>query len=318
MLDNNIPTAEYKEFSSSSSKEIIYDYLRKKKYPIVIKANGLAAGKGVSICKNIYDALDAILLNFDMKAFGEASSKILVEEFLEGEEASLFIISDGEDYFCLPAAQDHKRIGDNDFGKNTGGMGAYAPAPIVTDELLQIVENTIVKPVLAGMKNLGTPFIGCLFCGLIFTKDGPKVIEFNARFGDPETQAVMNVIDGDFLELLLSAAKGKINKKAVSYNGGASVCVVTASNGYPDDYETNFKVFGLENIDYATTNVYHAGTCLKEGKYFTNGGRVLGITSFVRTKDFEKAIELVYQAVSEVSYENIYYRTDIGKKALKF
>lgn len=316
MLNNNIPTGIYKEFSITSSKEDIYYYLKKHKYPIVIKANGLAAGKGVAICKNIYDALDAVLLNFEKKAFGEASNKILIEEFLEGQEASFFVVSDGEDYFCLPAAQDHKRIGDNDTGKNTGGMGAYAPAFIVSDELLKIIEDTIVKPTLLGLKQLGTPFTGCLFCGLILTKDGPKVIEFNARFGDPETQAVLNVIEGDFLELLYSAAKGKINKNAVSYGGGVSVCVVTASKGYPDTYDTNFEISGLDKIDNSTVKVYHAGTVLKEGKLLTTGGRVLGVTSFVKEKNFDEAIKLAYQAISKISYENIYFRTDIGKRAL--
>ncbi|MCK9210691.1 MAG: phosphoribosylamine--glycine ligase [Ignavibacteriaceae bacterium] len=316
MVNNNVPTGIYKEFTTTSSKEDIYLYLKKQRYPIVIKANGLAAGKGVAICRNIYDALDAVLLNFDQKAFGEASNKILVEEFLTGEEASLFVVSDGEDYLCLPTAQDHKRIGNNDTGKNTGGMGAYAPAFVVSDELLKIIEDKIVKPTLLGLKQLGTPFIGCLFCGLILTKDGPKVIEFNARFGDPETQVVVNVIEGDFLELLYSAAKGKINKNAISYNGGVSVCIVTASNGYPDDYETNFEISGLDRIDDSIAKVYHAGTVLKEGKLLTNGGRVLGVTSFVKEKNFDEAVKLAYKAVSKISYDNIYYRTDIGKRAL--
>jgi len=318
MLENNVPTAKYIEFSTSSSKEDIYNYLKKQKYPIVIKANGLAAGKGVAICKNIYDALDAVLLNFDEKAFGEAGNTILVEEFLEGEEASLFVISDGEDFVCLPAAQDHKRIGDNDSGKNTGGMGAYAPAEIITDELLKIIEDSIVKPTLYGMKKKGIPFTGCLFCGLILTKDGPKVIEFNARFGDPETQAVLNVIDGDFLELLYSAAKGKINKDAVSYNGGASVCIVTASKGYPDEYLTGFEIFGLDHLKELPVKVYHAGTQLKDGTLLSNGGRVLGVTSFVTDRNFQEAIKIAYHAVSKIHYENIYFRTDIGKRAVKF
>jgi phosphoribosylamine--glycine ligase len=166
------------------------------------------------------------------------------------------------------------------------------------------------------LRQLGTPFIGCLFCGLILTKDGPKVIEFNARFGDPETQVVVNVIEGDFLELLYSAAKGKINKNAISYNGGVSVCIVTASNGYPDDYETNFEISGLDRIDDSIAKVYHAGTVLKEGKLLTNGGRVLGVTSFVKEKNFDEAVKLAYKAVSKISYDNIYYRTDIGKRAL--
>ncbi|MFA5805206.1 MAG: phosphoribosylamine--glycine ligase [Melioribacteraceae bacterium] len=314
MGQHNVPTGNYKEFSVTSSKADILHYLNQQKYPIVVKANGLAAGKGVAICNNIYEALDAVLLNFEERAFGEASNKILIEEFLIGEEASLFVISDGEDFFCLPIAKDHKRIGDNDTGKNTGGMGAYAPAFIVSDDLLKIIEDTIIKPTLYGLKQLGTPFIGCLFCGLILTKDGPKVIEFNARFGDPETQAVMNVIEGDFLELLFSAAKGVINKNAVSYNGGVSVCVITASKGYPDNYETNFEISGLDKIDESTAKVYHAGTVLKGGKLFTNGGRVLGVTSFVKEKNFDEAIKYAYQAVSKISYDNIYYRTDIGKK----
>ncbi len=318
MLDNNVPTAKYFEFSDTSSKEDIYNCLRKQKYPIVIKANGLAAGKGVTICKNIYDALDAVLLNFEEKAFGEAGSKILIEEFLEGEEASLFVISDGENFVSLPAAQDHKRIGDNDSGKNTGGMGAYAPAEIITDEVLKIIEDTIVKPTLSGMKKIGKPFTGCLFCGLILTKDGPKVIEFNARFGDPETQTVLNVIEGDFLELLYSASKGNINKESLKYNGGASVCVVTASNGYPDSYETGFEIFGLIHLKDLPVKVYHAGTQIKDDTLLTNGGRVLGVTSFVPDKNFKEAIKIAYQAVSKIHYENIYFRTDIGRRAVKF
>lgn len=317
MLDNNVPTAKYFEFSNTSSKEEIFNCLRKQKYPIVIKANGLAAGKGVTICKNIYDALDAVLLNFEEKAFGDAGSKILIEEFLEGEEASLFVISDGENFVSLPAAQDHKRIGDNDSGKNTGGMGAYAPAEIITAEVLKIIEDTIVKPTLSGMKKIGKPFTGCLFCGLILTQDGPKVIEFNARFGDPETQTVLNVIEGDFLELLYSAAKGKINKESVKYNGGSSVCVVTASNGYPDSYETGFEIFGLNHLKDFPVKVYHAGTQIKDDTILTNGGRVLGVTSFVPGKDFKEAIKIAYHAVSKIHYENIYFRTDIGKRALK-
>ena len=316
MLDNNVPTAKFVEFSVSSSREEISDYLRQLNYPIVIKANGLAAGKGVSICENKFEAMDAIRLNFDEKVFGDASSKILVEEFLVGEEASLFVICDGEDYFCLPSAQDHKRIGDNDTGKNTGGMGTYAPAFVVSDELLTIIEKTIVQPTLTGLRNLGTPFIGCLFCGLILTKEGPKVIEFNARFGDPETQAVMNVIKGDFLELLYSAAKGKINKNAVSYNGGVSVCVVTASKGYPDEYNTGFEIIGLDNLDSSTVKVYHAGTKLKDGMCMTTGGRVLGVTSFLKEKNFSNAITEAYKAISKIQYENIYFRTDIANRAI--
>ncbi|MDP3683018.1 MAG: phosphoribosylamine--glycine ligase, partial [Ignavibacteria bacterium] len=251
------------------------------------------------------------------KAFGDAGSKILVEEFLEGEETSLFVISDGENFVCLPAAQDHKRIGDNDSGKNTGGMGAYAPAEIVTDELLKVIEDSIVKPTLYGMKKIGKPFAGCLFCGLILTKGGPKVIEFNARFGDPETQTVLNVMDGDFLELLYSAAKGKINKESVKYNGGASVCVVTASEGYPDEYQTGYEIFGLDHLKDMSVHVCHAGTQLKEGTIFSNGGRVLGVTSFVTDKNYEEAIQLAYRGVAKIHYENIYFRTDIGKRALK-
>jgi len=317
MVKAGVPTASFAEFSIASSKEDIYNFLRKHKYPLVVKANGLAAGKGVAICKNMYEALDAILLNFDEKVFGEAGNQIVIEDFLDGEEASLFAICDGNDFFCLPAAQDHKRIGDYDTGKNTGGMGAFAPALLITPELQEEIERTIVKPILVEMKKQGFPFVGCLFCGLMITKDGPKVIEFNARFGDPETQAVLGILDGDFLQLLYSAAIGKIDKSRVKYNGGASVCVVTASKGYPDSYATNFEIRGLDTVDANVVKVFHAGTAKKEDSIVTSGGRVLGVTSFVPNQDFEEAIKVAYAAVRKIYYDNIYFRTDIAKRALK-
>jgi phosphoribosylamine--glycine ligase len=313
----NIPTAAYEEFSASDFQAAV-NYLQKQKYPIVIKANGLAAGKGVIICQSFSEAkqtLDEILLQ---KIFGDAGNKVVIEEFMSGEEASIFAITDGNDFITLPAAQDHKRIGDNDAGKNTGGMGSYAPTPLITDEILKQVEEKIIKPAINGLKNEGIVYTGCLYCGLMITNEGPKVVEFNCRFGDPETQAVLPILEGDILELFKSVAVGKLNKNAVKYNGGTSVCVVTASEGYPDKYETGFEIKGLAEANSNEVVVFHAGTKSVDNKVVTSGGRVLGVTSFIKEKDFSKAIKIAYEAVSKICYDNIYYRKDIAGRVLKY
>jgi phosphoribosylamine--glycine ligase len=228
MIDADVPTAKYIEFSSSQFVEAL-GYLDQIIYPTVIKADGLAAGKGVLICNDKSEAEDAIREIFEHKIFGASGNKLIIEEFLVGEEVSIFAITDGANFVCLPAAQDHKRIGDGDTGKNTGGMGAYAPAPIITPELLKQIENKIIEPTLRQMRETGNKFIGCLYAGLIITESGPKVIEFNCRFGDPETQVVLPILDGDFLELLFSAADENLDKNSVKYSGESSVCVVAAS-----------------------------------------------------------------------------------------
>ncbi|MGE5795843.1 MAG: phosphoribosylamine--glycine ligase, partial [Ignavibacteria bacterium] len=239
-------------------------------------------------------------------------------EFLEGEEASILAITDGKDFICLPSAQDHKRIGDNDTGKNTGGMGAYSPAPVVTPKILKEVEEKIIKPALEGLQKEGRKFSGCLYCGLMINKEGSKVVEFNCRFGDPETQAVLPVVKGDFLKLIYTAAEGKLDKSAVKYSGGSAVCVVAASKGYPDEYSAGFEIEGVNEFDQdKSIIVFQAGTKEKDGKVVTAGGRVLGITSVITQNNLLNAQKKAYDALKKINFKDIYYRTDIAAKALK-
>ncbi|MDP4117256.1 MAG: phosphoribosylamine--glycine ligase, partial [Bacteroidota bacterium] len=314
MRKYNIPTAAFIEFTDEQTVETL-EYLRNTVYPLVIKADGLAAGKGVVICNNYSEAETAVIEIFNSKIFGSAGRKIVIEEFMTGEEASIFAVTDGKDFICLPAAQDHKRAGDNDTGKNTGGMGAYAPAALITDELLTEIETKIIAPVIDAMKLEGVSFCGCLYCGLMITSEGPKVVEFNCRFGDPETQVVLPLLKGDFLELLYSAAQGKLNKNAVTYNGGAAVCVILASKGYPDEYLKGYEIHGLNKIPKGTI-AYHSGTIQNDKKIFTNGGRVLGITAITENNDLKAAQKNAYEAVSLISYDNIYFRSDIAGKGI--
>jgi len=315
MLSADVPTAKYIGFKSSMYDHA-KDFIQQKKYPCVIKADGLAAGKGVVICNNSEEAETALKSFFIDRIFGKSGDKILIEEFLEGEEASVFAITDGNNFICLPASQDHKRIGDNDTGKNTGGMGAYAPAPVITKQMLNEISVKIIAPTLQALKAQDRPFIGCLYAGLILTTDGIKVIEFNCRFGDPETQAVLPLLKGDFLKLLYSASEGKLDVNSVSYNGGSAVCVVAASLGYPGQYQKGLEIFGLDELP-ENTIVFHAGTKENKGKILTNGGRVLGITSVLEENDLQKAKNLAYKAMDKIHFSNMYYRTDIGDKAIK-
>ena len=315
MKEAGVPTAKYISFTSNML-EPAKEFIRSKKYPSVIKADGLAAGKGVFVCNDSKEAEAALTLILFDKAFGDSGEKVLIEEYLIGQEVSIFAISDGREFVCLPASQDHKRIGDDDTGKNTGGMGAYAPAPIVTAKLFEEIKNRIIYPVISTLAKRNSNFIGCLYAGLIITDEGPKVIEFNCRFGDPETQVVLPVIKGDFLHLLHSASIGKIDKAAVDYNGGSSVCVVAASEGYPDSYKKGFEIKGLDELP-ADIIVYHSGTKEDNGKIFTNGGRVLGITSVIPDFNLMLAKDKAYKALEKIKFENIYYRKDIADKAFK-
>jgi phosphoribosylamine--glycine ligase len=315
MKEAGVPTAKYIPFTSNML-EPAKDYIRNKKYPCVIKADGLASGKGVFVCNNPKEAEDALNLIFHDKVFGESGEKVLVEEFLTGEEVSVFAVCDGNEFVCLPASQDHKRIGDNDTGKNTGGMGAYAPAPVVTPKLFEEIKNRIFYPVIKTLSKRNSSFVGCLYAGLIITDEGPKVIEFNCRFGDPETQVVLPILKGDFLHLLYTAAIGNIDKAAVEYNGGSSVCVVAASKGYPDSFEKGFEISGL-NEQQADIIIYHAGTKEINGKIVTNGGRVLGVTSVLPDFNLMLAKDLAYKALAKINFKNIYYRKDITDKAFK-
>lgn len=317
MKKYNIPTAEFAVFKKEEYESAI-DYLKKNSFPIVIKASGLAAGKGVLICNNFEEAVSALDDCFKSSLFGNAGDTVVIEEFMTGQEASVFAVTDGTDFVCLPAAQDHKRIGDNDTGKNTGGMGAYAPAPIVTKDISEQVDREIILPTLAALQKEGKKFVGCLYAGLMLTDKGPKVVEFNCRFGDPETQAVLPLLEGDFLDLLYTASIGHIDKNSVKYSGGAAVCVVAASKGYPDKYDKGYEIKGLDEAGADSgIIIYHAGTKSKEGKIVTDGGRVLGVTAVINENDLRKCKQKAYEALNKICFDNIYYRTDISDKGIK-
>ncbi|MCX7930473.1 MAG: phosphoribosylamine--glycine ligase [Chlorobi bacterium] len=310
----SIPTARWKSFTIDEVDEA-RQYIDSCEVPVVIKADGLAAGKGVIIASTRREAVSAIERMFS-GSFGDAGKRIVVEEFLWGEEASVFAICDGTDYVLLAPAQDHKRLYDGDRGPNTGGMGAYAPAPIVTADLLAEIERSIVAPTLQGMITENAPFVGCLYVGLMIAEGKPYVVEYNARFGDPETQSVLEVFRGDVARLLYSAARGRLDRTAIEATAaGWSCTVVLASKGYPGSYESGFPISGIEQAQqYA--RVYHAGTALgADGRLITAGGRVLDVTSHAAT--LAEAIKQCYRAVECLRFENIYYRTDIGTRALR-
>jgi phosphoribosylamine--glycine ligase len=309
---HNIPTATYATFHQSELEKAQHHVLNSHP-PFVIKTDGLAAGKGVAICPSKEEALATLKEYFQEKVFGDAGSNIVIEEFMEGEEASVFAMCDGTDYVLLSPAQDHKRIGDGDTGKNTGGMGAYAPAPVVTPAILEQVEREIIRPTLAGMKSEGYPYKGCLYVGLMMTAGGPKVVEFNCRLGDPETQAVMPLIDSDVFELFFACATGTVGSYSLRLKPSTAVCIVIASKGYPDAYAAGKSIRGLEQAA-ADAMVFHAGTKKENGHFVTAGGRVLGVTAL--GDGLPEAIGRAYAAVKPVEFEGAYYRTDIGKKGL--
>lgn len=315
MSKYGVPTASYMEFSAAEYDKC-REYVKTQNLPFVIKADGLAAGKGVFVCSQAEEAEKALKLIFEDRIFGDSGNRVLIEEFMEGEEISVFAVSDGKDYIVLPAAQDHKRIGEGDTGDNTGGMGAYAPAPQADDELMLRIKNEIIRPMINGMAADGIPFQGCLYCGLMLTKDGPRVVEFNCRFGDPETQVVLSVLEGSLLKLLHSAASGRIDKKAVTAGNRAAVCVIAASSGYPWGFKKGFEIKGLDDISENSV-VFHAGTSISDDKIITSGGRVFAMTSISKNGDLKAAVEQCYDDMSRVGFDNIYYRKDIAHRALK-
>lgn len=312
----NIPTADFKIFEKTDYEKAVR-YLDKVNYPVVVKASGLASGKGVLICNSKSEAESALRDCFVDSSFGEAGDKVVIEEYLEGEEASVFAITDGDSYVILLPSQDHKRIYDGDRGKNTGGMGAYAPAPIIDEELAEKIEQEIVLPTLEAMSQEGRNYNGCLYCGLMITKDGPKVIEYNCRFGDPETQVVLPILKGDLLELLNSTAEGKIATNAVSYNNTSAVCVVAASEGYPGKYKKGLEITGTEQDFGEDIMIFHAGTKNEDGKLVTSGGRVLNVVALSGNNNLAETKIKAYQAISKINFEGIFYRTDIADKGIK-
>lgn len=316
MAKQGIPTARYRSFSADQMKEA-EQYVYHLPPPMVVKADGLAAGKGVIICESQDAAVLALRGMLLEKSFGAAGEKIVVEEYLVGEEASVFALTDGDRYAILASAQDHKRILDGDRGKNTGGMGAYAPAPIVTEEVLRSVEERIVIPTLRGMRDRGMPYRGCLYCGLMITAEGPKVVEFNCRLGDPETQVVLPLVDGDLAEILMAVAERRLDPATVKRHRASAVCVVMASRGYPDDYETGKVIQGLEKVKQQDgLIVFHAGTRSDGDRVLTSGGRVLGVTAVGYERDLRGTIEAAYRCVGTIAFDGAYYRSDIGMKAL--
>lgn len=318
MQKHGIPTAEFRSFELSQR----YDaerYINEIPVPIVLKADGLAAGKGVTVCETKEDALDILDLMMGRKAFGDAGLKVVIEEFLDGEEASVFAITDGNDCVLLSSAQDHKRIFDNDLGKNTGGMGAYSPAPVMSPELMKQVERTIVRPTIQGMKSDGHPYKGCLYVGLMITETGPKVIEYNCRFGDPETEVILPLLKSDLVDLMLASVGGTLGSLAAEQHPLSAVCVVIASGGYPDQYESGMQIVGLDAARMLDERVmvFHAGTAREKNTLVTAGGRVLGVTAVGPAADLEQTIDRAYRAVEKITFDGAYYRSDIGKKGVE-
>ncbi|KAF2435224.1 phosphoribosylamine--glycine ligase [Tothia fuscella] len=316
MKRHSIPTAAYENFSDYD-KAAAYVDLVWESHRIVLKATGLAAGKGVIIPLSKEEAragLKEIMLD---KAFGDAGNEIVIEEFLEGDEISILTFSDGETIKSLPPAQDHKRIFDGDKGPNTGGMGTYAPAParIVSKETLELIDRTMIQPTINGMKKEGYPFIGCLFSGFMITKDGPKVLEYNVRFGDPETQSLLPLLENDLAEIMLAATNGTLSSIDLKISDKSAATVVVAAGGYPNSYKKGIPM-RVSDVPSDDVVIFHAGTGLSEdGKLTTSGGRVIAATAVADT--LSEAIEKAYKGISCIEFEGMQYRSDIGARALK-
>lgn len=311
MERNNIPTAKYRSFQDhTAAKQYIYTLTP----PIVVKASGLAAGKGVIICGTVDEAKAALTDIMVDNAFGKAGERVVIEEFLPGEELSVIAITDGENYQLLAPSQDHKAAYDNDRGPNTGGMGAYAPAPAASDSLMEEVRKTIIDPTLSGMKADGSPYMGFLYFGLMITQDGPKVLEYNCRLGDPETQVILPLMKSDLLEVVQSVIEGNFADKTVELEDMFATCVVAASGGYPAHYEKGKQIAGLEQVNTEYTHVFHAGTKRENDKYVTAGGRVLGITCLGDT--LKQSIDSAYAELEKIQFARMQFRTDIGQKGL--
>jgi phosphoribosylamine--glycine ligase len=312
MRKYHIPTGSYEIFEDPKKA---MGYIRKQGTPIVVKADGLAAGKGVIVCNTVEEAIQSVERIMVDKIFGEAGNRLVVEEYLVGEEASYIAFTDGKAILPMASSQDHKAIFDGDKGPNTGGMGAYSPAPVVTDEVHEKILEKVLRPIIQGMGEEGRPYKGVLYAGLMIHDGHPRVLEFNARFGDPETQPVLMRMKGDIIPILEACIKGNLSGCEIEWDSRASVCVVMASKGYPGDYEKGKPISGLKEVSQMKdVFVFHAGTAQIDGQMATNGGRVLGVTGL--GKDIPRAIERTYQAVKKISWEGVHYRTDIGQKAL--
>jgi len=312
MREYGIPTAQFRVFNSPTKA---ISYIREKGAPIVVKADGLAAGKGSIVAMTEEEASEAVEKILVKRAFGEAGEKVVIEEYLQGEEASVLALTDGETIVPLVPSQDHKRALDGDQGPNTGGMGAYAPAPVITEKLMQQITREILQPTVKAMADRGVIYKGVLYAGLIMTAEGPKVLEFNCRFGDPETQAQLPLMKTDLVDLLLAICNRKLKDVPIQEEKKAAVCVVMASEGYPGAYEKGQEITGLKQAEEMEgVVVFHAGTKLERRKVVTNGGRVLGVTAV--GDDISAAVSRAYQAVEKIKFHGAHYRRDIAFRAL--
>lgn len=312
MKKYNIPTAAYEVFTEVAPAKAFADKLG---YPVVVKADGLAAGKGVLICESQEDAYAAIEDMLVASEFGEAGHRIVIEEFMTGPEVSVLAFADGSHALPMVSAQDHKRIFDNDEGPNTGGMGAYSPAPMYHEALAAEVLETIIRPTIAAMAAEGRPFTGILYTGLMLTEDGPRVLEYNVRFGDPETQPVLMRLESDLLDVFEKALAGRLDEVELAWKEEAAVCVVLAAKNYPASPVKGDAILGLDELEDDQVVVFHAGTKRMDAKLVTNGGRVLGVTALGDT--IREAIEHAYKATAHIHFEGMQYRRDIGARALK-
>jgi phosphoribosylamine--glycine ligase len=312
MRQYNIPSAGYRVFDD---RDEAVAYINKEGTPIVVKADGLAAGKGVILAGTVQEAVEAIDAIMVKRIFGEAGARVVIEELLEGEEASFIAFSDGEHVLPLASSQDHKAVYDNDQGPNTGGMGAYSPAPVVTPDVHDRIMEEIMIPTVKALATEGHPYQGVLYAGLMIKEGEPKVLEFNCRLGDPETQPIVMRMGGDLVPVIEACIEGDLTGVELSWDPRTAVCVVMASQGYPGSYEKGKPIHGLEKAEMMPgVHCFHAGTAIKDGKYLTAGGRVLGVTGL--GTGIKQAMELTYQAVAAISWEGVHFRTDIGKKAL--
>lgn len=315
MIDNGIPTGAFESFDDpAKAGAYIESVAAKSDDPIIVKADGEAAGKGVFVAKTKDEALRGVDIIMRERAFGSSGDRVIVEEYLDGQEASFMFFVDGETFVPMVPAQDYKRAYDNDEGLNTGGMGCYSPVPVLPEDLQATVIDTIIKPTLKALKSKGIHYKGILYCGLALTSKGPKVIEFNARFGDPETQVVLPLLETDLAEIALAVACGKLDTLPVSWYNKKALCVVMASGGYPGDYDKGKVVTGIDEAEKMGTIVFHAGTETRNGEVVTSGGRVLGVTAV--GDSYEDCIEKAYAGVGKISFDGMHFRRDIGARLL--
>jgi len=311
MQEEGIPTADFEVFRDFDKATA---YLRERSFPLVVKADGLAAGKGVSVCHARQEAEDALRNIMRDRLFGDAGEQVVIEECLTGQEVSVLAFSDGRTVIPMLTSQDHKAAYDGDKGPNTGGMGCYAPMSLATPELLDEIQRRVLQPAVDGLRRRGMPYVGVLYAGMILTPTGPQVLEFNCRFGDPETQVILPLLRTDLADVLAACVEGRLHEMTLHWSKGASVCVVMASGGYPRKYRTGYPINGLDEVaDLPDVQVFHAGTALKDGMIVTAGGRVLGVSAWGDT--LAQAINRAYSAVERIHFQDQRFRHDIGQKA---